>query len=160
LNQRVRAAAAFAVALFSECWNAAGQQMPPSGCMACAGAGHGPTSSAVPLFEILGPVRTGAVPAPHLQLPPPPATRDDGAVEASTRIVLGRHRKLRENLAIASAANRTPRPEVTPRPGEILIRVASTSVAPPKHREDVPRSKFEAIPLRGVSYPQWSPTSR
>ncbi|MDQ6892119.1 MAG: hypothetical protein M3167_05510 [Acidobacteriota bacterium] len=83
-----------------------------------------------------------------------------GAIDASTRIVLGRNRKLRESLAVAAAASRPPSPDVTPRPGEVLLRVASTNVAPPKQREDVPANKFEAVPLQGVSYPQWSPRPR
>lgn len=90
----------------------------------------------------------------------PPGSRDVGAIEASAKIVLGKNPRLRESLAIASAAARPPRPEVTPRPGEVLIRIRSTNVQPPTRREDIPRDAFEAIPLRRFAYPQFSPRPR
>src|SRR5512133_2948432 len=118
---------------------ARGQQLPPSGCNACAGASHGPANSAVATFRVLGPPRPDPMldPGARLQLPPPPGSRDFGAIDATLQIVLGRNGKLRQSLALAAAAVRPPKPEATPRPGEVLIRIASVHLPPP-HREDVP----------------------
>lgn len=96
-------------------------------------------------------------PRVRISLPPPPGISDAGAVEASARIVLARNRKLRENLAVAQAATRPPRPVTTPVEGEVLIRIASIHPPHPGRRDDVPKNAIEAMPLRRVAYPQWSP---
>lgn len=163
MNACLRAvAASTSLALLAAGESAPGQQLPPSGCNACAGASHGFANPSIPTFRILGPGRPDPVSAPsfRLHLPPRPDRHDVGAIDASTQIVLGRNRRLRESLAVAAAAARPPAPEVTPRPGEVLIRIASINLPPPLHRQDVPANKFEAIPLRGVSFPQWSPRPR
>lgn len=141
------------------------QQLPPQGCNACVTAAHAPTSSGAALFRVAGfpPYGPGKVaPEVHLSIPPPPQLRDTGAVEASARIVLGRNRKLRESLAVAEAASRPPKPVVPQVDGEVVIRIASIHPPPPAGdiRRDIPRDAFEAIPLRRVPYPQWSPAPR
>jgi hypothetical protein len=153
LSSRIRLSAAVGFSALAFAGLIPAQQMPPTGCGACVGGG-GARSQIVPLIRVLGLSRVVAVPI-HINLPPPPGTRDIGAIAAATEIVLGRNRKLRENLAVISAAARPPTPEVTPRPGEVLIRIASNNVAPPSRRQDIPKNAFEAMALRWVVYPQW-----
>jgi hypothetical protein len=142
------------------------QQLPPQGCNACVTAAHPPTSSSAILFRVLGldlPYGGRAVrPRLRLSLPPPPEATDIGAVVASTRIVLARNRKLRENLAVAEAASRPPAPPDVTADGEVVIRIASIHPppSPSARRDDVPKDAFVAIPLRRVAYPQWSPAPR
>jgi hypothetical protein len=91
----------------------------------------------------------------RLNLPPNPALLDEGAIDTTTEIVLSRNPKLRENLAIAMAAN-APRPAVVIRPGEAFIRIVGRP-APRTHRDDIPRDAFAAMALRQVSYPRFQP---
>lgn len=151
---RLVAAAVTTVAAFSP-GALNGQQMPPTGCNACVGGGHG--SSAVILFRVLRGPDPVLEPRVRISLPPPPGISDAGAVEASARIVLARNRKLRENLAVAEAATHPHRPVPSPADGEVLIRIASIHPPEPGRRDDIPKNAFEAIPLRRVPYPQWSP---
>jgi hypothetical protein len=92
----------------------------------------------------------------RLFLPPPPEAKDAEAVAVSVEIVLSRNRKLVESLAVAQAAVQPERIAATPRPGEVLIRVIGRP-APALHRQDIPRDAFQAMPLRRVVYPQYSP---
>ncbi len=102
----------------------------------------------------------------RLELPPPPDTRDRGAIEASAAIVLGRNRKLRENLAVAQAASVPRRPTgaaaVVPSfSGEVLIRVTGRPEPPAGDwRRDLPADAFAARPLRRSVYPQFAPPPR
>jgi hypothetical protein len=103
----------------------------------------------------------------RLDLPPPPEARDRGAIEASAAIVLGRNRKLRENLAVAQAAAVSARPagaaaeSVPPSAGEVLIRVTGRPEPPAGDwRRDLPADAFAAMPLRRPVYPQFAPATR
>ena len=103
----------------------------------------------------------------RLELPPPPDIRDRGAIEASAAIVLGRNRKLRENLAVARAAAGSRRPAgaapavVPSLTGEVLIRVTGMPEPPVGDwRRDLPADAFAAMPLRRPAYPQFASPPR
>ena len=103
----------------------------------------------------------------RLELPPPPDTRDRGAIETSAAIVLGRNRKLREHLAVAQAAAGSRRPggaaaaSFPSLAGEVLIRVTGMPEPPAGDwRRDLPADAFAALPLRRPVYPQFAPPPR
>lgn len=143
-----------------------GQQIPVSGCgaaLSCAGPRGFSTLTGKTNNNILTISSRGWQPRLDVgvNLPPPPTPLDEGAVATGAAIVLSRNRKLRENLSVASAAAAPPKAPVTPRPGEVLIRIASTQGPPPgEHREDIPKDGFGRMPLRKFAYPQWSGRER
>jgi hypothetical protein len=143
-----------------------GQQTPISGCgaaVSCSGPRGFSTLTRETNPNTFGISSRGWRPRwdIRLELPPPPDARDRGAIEASAAIVLGRNRKLRENLAVAKAAAIPPQPAAQPFAGEVLIRVTGRPEPPAgAWRRDLPQDAFAAMPLRRPVTPQFDPRPR
>jgi len=129
------------------------QQLPISGCAACAGGAPRGFSTLLGRGTggtFIGPRRWYERDIPiRLVLPPMPLT-DEGAIEAAVAVVAANNPRLREALLLAGP--------FSPRVKEDLyLTISKPARVVPIRRDHLPKNGFPPAAIRSVPYPQWQP---
>lgn len=135
------------------------QQLPISGCAACAGGAPRGFSTLLGRGTggtFIGPRRWYERDIPiRLVLPPMPLT-DEGAIEVAVAVVAANNPRLREALLLAGPFSAAP--PATPRVKEDLyLTISKAASVVPIRRDHLPKNGFPPAAIRSVPYPQWQP---